>query len=118
MLAIRIDVFQQAAADAAVRGCEQLGDTRHHSSCELCFVHGVADLRGQHVSVSFITLKVWGVEPVVTNQTSWLERATSIVTHLTKLVLLCLSKLTNSCSSISSRTRVGTMLDGSQEMLR
>ncbi len=54
----------------------------------------------------------------MTNQTSWLERATSIVTHLTKLVLLCLSKLTNSCSSISSRTRVGTMLDGSQEMLR
>ena len=92
MLAKRIDVFQQAAADAAVRGCEQLGDTRHHSSCELCFVHGVADLRGQHVLVSLITLKVWGVEPVVTNQTSWLERATSIVTHLTKLVLLCLSK--------------------------
>ena len=43
--AVSLDVFQQGAADAAVCGCEKLGNTRDHSEGELFFVHRAPNLQ-------------------------------------------------------------------------
>lgn len=58
LLAIGINILKQAAADAAVGGGEELGDTGYHPLCVFSLIHGAANLHVHHQQHGWFTLVI------------------------------------------------------------